>query len=153
MEAEKLVSVIMPVYNVAGFVLQSIKSVINQSYHYFELIIVDDGSSDNSLQIIKKFLSQNPDPRVKLYYKKNGGLSEARNFGLARANGYYIYFIDSDDFIEKNLLEKSISILQQQNSDMVFFNYFEISSGGNNCSRGETIQVSELTNTQRTAIE
>ena len=90
-------SIIMPVYNVEKYVEKSIRSILNQTYKNFELIVVNDGTKDNSMEIIRKI--QKEDSRVKVYSKKNGGVSSARNYGLKRATGVYVCFVDSDDNI------------------------------------------------------
>ena len=92
---ENLVSVIVPVYNVAQYVAECLNSLLNQTYRNLEIIVVDDGSTDNSLQICNTFLS---DTRVKVFHKENGGLSDARNYGLEKATGAFVLFIDSDAF-------------------------------------------------------
>ena len=99
----KLVSVVIPVYNVEKYVEKCLDSVINQTYQNLEIIIVNDGSTDNSLSVCqKKKLS---DSRIKLINKENGGLSSARNAGIECAQGEFICFIDSDDWIELDYIE------------------------------------------------
>ena len=119
---DQMVSVIMPVYNVEQYLRKSIESILNQTYQNFELLIVDDGSPDNSVEIIEKYIET--DSRIRLLRKANGGLSDARNFGLQHAKGEYIYFFDSDDYIEPNLLEKTLNVAIENNSDVVIFGYF-----------------------------
>jgi glycosyltransferase involved in cell wall biosynthesis len=109
----------MPVYNVEKYIAKSIQSVLNQSYTYFELIIVDDGSPDSSIEIAKSF----KDSRIKILTKTNGGLSDARNFGMGYAQGEYLYFIDSDDWIDANLLEVCVEALTLNKIDFVIFGY------------------------------
>jgi glycosyltransferase involved in cell wall biosynthesis len=115
----KLVSIILPVYNVEKYIAKSIQSVLNQTYTYFELLVVIDGSPDNSKQIAVSF----SDERITIYEKENGGLSDARNYGLERAKGEYIYFMDSDDWIEPNLLEDCIEVLEREKLELVIFGY------------------------------
>lgn len=100
------VSVIIPVYNVENYIEECVESVINQTLKEIEIIIVNDGTKDNSIKKIEKYLS---DSRVILINKENGGVSSARNAGLKIARGEYISFIDSDDFIEPIMLEKLYS--------------------------------------------
>ena len=99
----QLISVIMPVYNVESYVVRSINSVLNQTYKNLELIIVDDGSTDRSGMICDQFMEK--DGRVRVIHQENGGLSHARNTGLAMAIGDYVSFIDSDDFYEIHFIE------------------------------------------------
>ena len=97
------ISVIIPVYNTGGILGQTINSVLNQTFRDFELILVDDGSTDGSGEVCDSFAQQ--DPRVVVIHKKNGGVSSARNLGLENANGDYIGFIDGDDIIEKEMFQ------------------------------------------------
>lgn len=95
-------SIIVPVWNVEKYIDKCLKSIEKQSYKNFEVIVVNDGSPDNSQKIINKYIKK--DKRFKSYIKDNGGLSDARNHGVKYATGEYIIFIDSDDYIEKDLL-------------------------------------------------
>ncbi|HRH35096.1 MAG TPA: glycosyltransferase family 2 protein [Catalimonadaceae bacterium] len=122
MDKKGLVSVIMPVYNVEKYISKSIESVLRQTYSNFELLIIDDGSPDGSAAIALEYVKS--DSRIKLHHKKNGGLSDARNYGLDRAEGEYIYFIDSDDWIEPHLLETGLAALTSEKTDLVIFGYF-----------------------------
>lgn len=95
------ISIIVPIYNVEKYIFKCLESIVNQSFTDFEVILVDDGSTDNSSIICNKFVTE--DSRFKYFYKNNGGLSDARNYGLNYAKGKYVVFIDSDDFIEKSI--------------------------------------------------
>lgn len=98
------VTIIIPVYNVEKYLEKCLNSVICQTLKDIEIICVNDGSTDNSQQILKEYAQK--DERIKIVDKKNGGLSSARNAGLDAATGEYCYFLDSDDWIELNTLEK-----------------------------------------------
>lgn len=98
-----LISIIVPVYNVEQYLDECIESILRQTYHNIEVIIVDDGAKDNSPQICDKW--SNIDARIRVLHKKNGGLSSARNSGLEIARGEYIGFVDSDDFIDPQMYE------------------------------------------------
>ena len=100
---EELISVIVPVYNVEKYVEKCVESIINQTYKNIEIILVDDGSTDNSGKIIDNISLK--DNRIKVIHKENGGLSDARNAGLDICNGKYIGFVDSDDSIHKKMYE------------------------------------------------
>lgn len=117
----KLISIILPVYNVEKYIEKAVKSVVQQTYTNFELLVINDGTKDNSIQKIEKFVT---DSRIKILHKENGGLSDARNYGLERAQGDYIYFIDSDDWIEPNLLTLCIDKIEKESVDVVVFGYF-----------------------------
>ena len=116
------VSIIMPVYNVEKYLDRAIQSAINQTYKNIEIIIVNDGSTDNSEQIISDYTEK--DKRIIYIKQKNTGLSEARNSALKIATGEYVFFFDSDDFIEEDAIEKMISVVKKYNkADMVICNY------------------------------
>lgn len=119
MENKELISVIIPVYNVEKYLRQCIDSVLVQTYENFEIILVDDGSTDSSLQICEEY--RNRDYRVSVYTQENGGQSRARNLGFKYAKGEYVYFLDSDDWILRHTLETLLSIAKAQNADFVFF--------------------------------
>ena len=99
-----LISVIVPVYNVEKYLIEAVDSVCKQSYKNLEIILVDDGSKDKSGDICNNLALQ--DSRIIVYHKDNGGLSSARNYGMDFANGEYIYFLDSDDFIQEETISK-----------------------------------------------
>ena len=115
MKNEK-VSVIVPVYNVEKYLEKCLNSIVNQTYKNIEIILVNDGSTDNSLEIMKKFKQK--DDRIILLEKENGGLSDARNYGLKKASGSYISFVDSDDFINEKMLEILVNNLIQYKADI-----------------------------------
>lgn len=101
----KKVSVIVPVYGVEKYIAKCLDSLVNQTLKDIEIIVVNDGSPDNSQKIIDKYVKKYPD-KVKSYIKENGGQGSARNYGLAKAKGEYIGYVDSDDFINLNMYEK-----------------------------------------------
>lgn len=119
MENQALISVIIPVYNVEEYLRECVDSVLCQTYRNFEIILVDDGSTDSSGEICDEYLEK--DDRITVIHQKNGGLSAARNSGLSEAEGKYVYFLDSDDYIADNLLETLVEIDEKDNSDIVFF--------------------------------
>ena len=110
------ISVVMPIYNAADYLKPALDSVINQTLTDIELICVDDGSTDNSLSIIKEY--QQTDERVRILTENNAGPSIARNKGLARARGKYVIFLDADDFYEENLLEKLYDLAEEEKLDV-----------------------------------
>lgn len=113
------VSIVMPVYNVEKYIRDSIDSVLDQTYKDYELIIVDDGSPDGSPEICDDYASRYE--QIKVIHKPNGGLSSARNAGVENAVGKYILFIDSDDTIEPELLEKAVSAAEKTDADVTIF--------------------------------
>ena len=114
-------SLILPIYNVEDYLEDCLLSILNQSFKDFECLLIDDGSTDYSSKICEKFIEE--DSKFKYFYKKNGGLSDARNFGLDRAVGEYIVFIDSDDLISTNALFEVNSCILKHMSDIVYFDY------------------------------
>ncbi len=118
------VSVIVPVYNVYNYLDKCLTSLVNQTLDDIEIIVVNDGSPDNSQEIIEKY--QKKYPCIKAYKKKNGGMSSARNYGLKHASGEYIAFVDSDDYVELSFLEKMYECAKENNSDVVICDYYAV---------------------------
>ena len=118
MNAKKngMISIIIPVYNVAAFVEKCVDSVLAQTYENIEVILVDDGSTDGSEIICDKYGTI--DKRVKVIHKKNGGQGAARNVGLDAATGEYIGFVDSDDWVKKDMFENMLTALLETDSDL-----------------------------------
>lgn len=116
MKNNDLVSVVIPIFNVEKYLEKCVNSLVNQIYKNLEIILVDDGSTDNSGNIANE-LSKS-DNRIKVYHKKNGGLSDARNFGIKQAKGKYIGFIDSDDYIENEMYEFLYNNLIENKADI-----------------------------------
>ncbi|MDO5397159.1 MAG: glycosyltransferase [bacterium] len=117
-----LVSIIVPVYNVENYIDKCIESLINQSYSKIEIILINDGSKDKSGE--KCDIWSEKDDRIKVIHKSNGGVSSARNEGLREANGTYIMFVDSDDYLEKNMVEKLCREIKSSDSDIVYCGYY-----------------------------
>lgn len=116
------VSVVIPIYKTEKFLKTCVDSVLSQTYHNIEIILVNDGSPDNSTAICEDYARK--DARVKVVNKKNGGLSDARNAGIACASGEYIMFIDSDDWLcDDSAIERIVDKLNETNSDMLIFGY------------------------------
>lgn len=117
---EPKVSVVIPVYNTENYVHDAIDSICKQTLRNIEIIIIDDGSTDGSYPIIKKMADK--DSRIQIFRQKNCGLSMTRNIGLEYSKGTYIYFMDSDDLLEKDALELSYEKCEKEKLDFVFFN-------------------------------
>lgn len=118
----EIVTIIVPVYNVENYLQRCIDSLLNQTYKKLEIILVNDGSLDNSSDICDRYAKE--DSRVKVIHKENGGLSDARNAGLKEATGDYIVFIDSDDYAEINMVEETLKLAKSNNSEVVIYGYF-----------------------------
>ena len=121
---EPLVSVIVPIYNCEEYLNKCVESIVNQTYKNLEIILVDDGSIDNSLKMCTEWSKK--DKRIKVIHKKNGGVSSARNVGIDSATGKYISFVDSDDWIDPNYYKKMIEIVLNQKADIVQCSYNRI---------------------------
>ena len=121
-----IISVIVPAYNVELFIDKCLESLHKQSFDKFEVIIVDDGSTDKTSLIIKSWLKK--DLRFKYYYKENGGLSSARNYGLLKSNAEYVSFVDSDDFVAPDFLKTLFLISKLTNSDICQCNFKTVKS-------------------------
>jgi len=119
------VSIIIPVYNVERYLRTCLDSVVNQTLDGIEIIAVNDGSTDNSLAILEEYQSKYSD-RMKVFTTENHGVSHARNYGLARASGEYIQFVDSDDFIEPQMTEKLYSKAKRDNNDIVICGRYNV---------------------------
>lgn len=117
---EILVSIIIPVYNAAAYIDRGLEAVCKQTHSNIQIIIIDDGSKDASLEIVQKF--QCKDRRIEVYSKSNGGVSSARNLGLEYVRGYYVAFIDIDDLIKADYIEKLLDDAIRHNSDIACCN-------------------------------
>ena len=115
------VSVVVPIYNVEQYVGKCVDSILNQTYKDYELILVDDGSTDESGKIADEYAKL--DDRIVAYHKANGGLSDARNYGLDRAGGEYVCFIDSDDWIEDDYLKELVRLMDENQADVAICDY------------------------------
>lgn len=117
----KLVSIIVPIYNVEEYLNRCIRSIIRQTYENLEIILVDDGSTDNCFSICQDWGKK--DSRIKVIHQKNGGLSAARNTGIDVATGQYIMFLDSDDYLSPYCIETMVDLIQVDNADVVIGNF------------------------------
>lgn len=125
----KKVSVIIPVYNVEDFLEECVQSVLSQKkFDDYEIILVDDGSTDKSGEICDRYASEYP--AVSVFHKPNGGLSDARNYGLNEASGEYIVFLDSDDFLSETALCDTVPVIEKVNCDFVFFDALSFNDEG-----------------------
>ena len=130
-------SIIVPIYNVEKYLPRCIESILNQTFREFELILINDGSTDNCKEICEKY--KKIDSRIIVVNKKNGGLSSARNFGIDISRGEYIGFVDPDDFIDSNMYEILFNIINLYQSDIVICDYYKVSEY--NIKKYEEIQL------------
>ena len=115
-----LISVVIPVYNVENYLKKCVDSVLKQDYKNIEILLIDDGSTDNSGSICDLFKNEYPQ-KIMSYHKKNGGLSDARNYGIKHANGKYIIFVDSDDWIESTTISTAYSTMTRVGADIAVY--------------------------------
>ncbi|OZG57414.1 family 2 glycosyl transferase [Bifidobacterium tissieri] len=123
-----LVSVIVPIYKVERYLDECVSGIVNQTYRNLEIILVDDGSPDDCPRMCDEWAAK--DERIRVIHKPNGGLSDARNAGLAQATGDCIYFVDSDDAVAPNLVERSVDTMREYEADLVMFKFDTISENG-----------------------
>lgn len=117
------ISIIIPNYNGEKFLIQCLDSVVNQNYVNKEIIIVDDGSTDYSIEIIKKYIKKHSQDSIKFIFQSNLNASIARNEGIKVASGDYVLFLDSDDILENNIINKCIKDIKKNNADLLIGNY------------------------------
>ncbi|MBQ3440955.1 glycosyltransferase family 2 protein [Candidatus Saccharibacteria bacterium] len=113
-----LVSIIIPLYNSADYIVECVTSCTRQTYRDIEVLVVDDGSSDNGLKVARDIAKK--DRRVKVFHKKNGGVSSARNLGIEKSRGDYLCFIDADDYLEGDFIENMVSCMVECDADFCF---------------------------------
>lgn len=129
-----LVSVIIPIYNVEKYLDRCVQSVVDQTYKNLEIILVDDGSPDNCPTMCDGWAER--DSRIKVVHKKNAGLGMARNTGIENASGKYIFFFDSDDYVDTSIVEKCVLSAEKYNSDAVIYGRSEVYDDGRIIAKG-----------------
>lgn len=139
------VSIVVPMYNVERCILHLLKDLKKQKVNNAEFLLIDDGSTDNTVKIVRRFMDVNNDKRFKLIMKKNGGVSSARNYGLDMALGKYIVFVDSDDRLKNNFLEKYLEQIKKNKTGIEIFSAMRTDDLGN--IRGK-IDYSSISNNE-----
>lgn len=147
----KLVSIIVPIYNSKKYLERTINSVLNQDYREIEVVLVDDGSNDGSIEVCKMY--QLKDNRIKFFNKSNGGVSSARNLGLKNCEGDFITFVDSDDFISNNYISTLLNYQKEENYDIVICNAQDVSEEGRIYERNSVLKKKMDLNKEETIIE
>ncbi|CUO14393.1 Hyaluronan synthase [Turicibacter sanguinis] len=117
-------SFIVPIYNCEKYITKCVNSLVNQTYKNFEILLVDDGSNDNSYNICLELKNRYKEVKIQLYKKENSGVSSTRNYGIDKSKGQYICFIDSDDYLDFNFLENIEKILEKKNYDLINFGFY-----------------------------
>lgn len=125
---QPLISVIMPVYNSERFLAKSLTSIMNQTYKNIEIIIVDDGSTDCSSELIDNFLLK--DTRIRKFSQQNSGQASVRNFGVKEAEGSYILHVDSDDYFEPEMIQELVDCIERNDADVVLFQFYFVDENG-----------------------
>ena len=128
MERNELISIVVPVYNVENFLKKCIDSILSQTYKNWELVLVDDGSTDDSGLICDEY--KKIDKRIYVIHKLNGGLSDARNCGIKNSHGKYITFVDSDDYVDDDFIEYLYGLLKKYNTDIAISSYTIVNKNG-----------------------
>ena len=121
MKQVKMISIVIPIYNVEKHLEKCLDSVLNQTYKNIELILADDGSTDRSGEICDRYAAK--DSRIKIIHKANGGVCSARNAAFKYVTGDYITFIDSDDYIDSNTYSEIMEYMNEKNADACFFGW------------------------------
>ncbi len=117
MKESKLITIVVPIYNMQEYLKRCVDSIISQTYSNIEILLIDDGSTDKSKEICDEY--SKIDNRIRVFHKPNGGLSDAKNYGLKKATGTYVTFVDSDDWIEPDMYKKMLFEMNKTNSDIV----------------------------------
>ena len=128
MAAQSLISIVVPVYNVEKYLRECVDSILAQTYPEFELLLIDDGATDSSGRICDEYAER--DSRIRVFHKENGGLSDARNYGMDRIKGEYITFIDSDDLVGKDYLEILLRMAKEHKADISALGTIVFEDGG-----------------------
>ena len=134
---KKKISIIIPVYNVEDYIDKCLNSVINQTLKDIEIIVIDDETPDNSMDIVKRYAKE--DSRIKILKEKNKGQAGARNYGIKESKGEYLMFVDSDDYIADDMCEKLYDKAISENADIVYSNFLEVDDEGNPTLESENI--------------
>ncbi|MDF2557764.1 MAG: glycosyltransferase [Bacillales bacterium] len=148
---ESLISVIVPVYKAEKYLEKCIKSILNQTYRHFELILVEDGSPDQCAEICDLFAMK--DSRIRVIHQENAGVSKSRNVGIDVAKGKYITFVDSDDYIEQTFLEKAILAIESAEADLYIGGIKMETFSGDLLIKEETLQGKKKSYTSKILLE
>ena len=143
------ISIIVPVYNTAKYIERCLDSLVNQSFkNDIEIIVINDGSTDNSDEVIQKYINEHQDvPEIKYYKKENTGIAETRNFGIEKSNSRYILFVDSDDYVDTQLIEKLNQYIEKD-VDLIKFKLQRVDENGQVIEKVEGPVFEEITGEQ-----
>ncbi|MGN1148056.1 MAG: glycosyltransferase family 2 protein [Lachnospiraceae bacterium] len=138
---EEKVSIIVPVYNAEKYIVDTIESVKAQTYENWELLLIDDGSTDDSRQVIADYLGGAPDERIKLFPRDNSGAARARNYGLLQASGRFVSYLDADDLWSPDKIERQLAYMCEKQAAFSFTGYEFADESGN--GTGKVVRVPE----------
>ena len=148
----KKVSIVVPIYNVEKYLDKCINSLVNQTYQDIEILLIDDGSTDKSGKIAEDWAKK--DSRTNVYHKTNGGLSDARNYGIKKASGSYICFIDSDDWVEKNYIERLLLKIYENDCDISICNpIYDFENGVSKIKQKKNNKSNYIMNSEEAILE
>ena len=147
---DKKLTFVIPVYNVEAYLPQCLDSILSQTTNRCELVLVDDGSADRSGEICDRYRQEYPD--IKVIHKPNGGLASARNAGMAQAEGEYIAFVDSDDYIEQGTVSRLLCWIDAEPADVCFLELAKVDPDGSSEPMGERMIRSEIQNKPREQV-
>lgn len=138
---EHKVSIIVPVYNAQKYIEETIRSVKAQTYENWELLLVEDGSTDDTAKVLEAYLEKEPDERIHILPKENGGAARARNYGLSKADGRFIAYVDADDLWSSDKLEKQLAFMEEKQAAFCFTGYEFADENG--VGNGTVVKVPE----------
>ena len=124
------VSVIVPCYNCASTVEKALESLVNQTLDNMEIIVINDGSTDSTDEVLKTFIDNHPNHNIQLYSKENEGIAETRNFGLTKVTGEYFGFLDSDDYTVPEMFEKLYNLAKKEQLEVAISDFYWVNSKG-----------------------
>lgn len=151
MGREELISVVVPIYHVEAYLARCVESLLHQTYTNLEIILVDDGGDDKCPEICDAYAKK--DDRIKVIHKKNGGLSDARNAGTKEANGAYLAYVDSDDYIQPDTYEKMMAALKREQADIAVCNYEAVTDDGRSITeKNEQMDIEDRVYSAKEAI-
>lgn len=148
---DTLVSIVVPILNAKKSIEKCVESLINQTYPNIEIVLVDNGSTDETIKLLKGYQGSE---KIRVFFEENPGVFYARNRGIENSNGKYITFVDADDYLEQNAIEKEIELLNKENSEILFFDYyFEKNEQSKKCNNKSTYGLYKNYNREKLLLD
>ncbi len=141
-----IVSIVVPIYNIEKYINRCVQSLIHQTYEGLQIILVNDGSTDSSGQKCEEL--RKLDNRIEVYHKPNGGLSDARNYGMKKCHGEYLFFIDGDDYLPTSAIERLVRLIRETDSDIAIGNMVRTSRESDDYNHDERVQTRIMNSTE-----